>query len=75
MTIKEQIENFKPFNEQEEVDKDYYLKFINTFNDVLTRNNIFGHFTASDFVVNHDKTKMLVVYHNIMTHGFILDDC
>lgn len=65
MKLKEQIEKYIPFNEQEEVDKEYFLKYINTFEDVLTRNNWFGHFSGSAFVVNKDKTKVLMVYHNI----------
>lgn len=65
MNLKEQIENYKPFDEQEEQDKEQFLRFINTFDDVLTRNNIFGHFSASAFVVNKEKNKMVVVYHNI----------
>lgn len=66
MSLKEQIEKYVPYNEQEQKDKEYYLKFINTFDDVLTRNNEFGHFTASAFVVNKERTKMIVVYHNIL---------
>lgn len=49
MNLKEQIENYKPYNEQEEKDKEIMLKYINTFDDVLTRNNEFGHFTASSW--------------------------
>ena len=63
--LKEQIEKYIPFNEQEQIDKEQFLEFINTFDDVLTRNNVFGHFTASAFVVNKDRTKMVVVYHII----------
>ena len=63
--LKEQIENYIPFDEQEQKDKEQFLKFIDTFDDVLTRDNIFGHFTASAFVVNKEHTKMVVVYHNI----------
>ena len=63
--LKEQIEKYVPYNEQEQMDKEQFLEFINTFDDVLTRNNIFGHFTASAFVVNKDRTKMVVVYHII----------
>lgn len=63
--LKEQIENYIPFDEQEQKDKEQFLEFINTFDDVLTRNNIFGHFTASAFVVNKDRTKMAVIYHII----------
>ena len=63
--LKEQIEKYMPFDEVEQKDKEQFLEFINSFDDVLTRNNIFGHFTASAFVVNKDRTKMVVVYHII----------
>lgn len=65
MNFKESIENYKPYNEQEEKDKEIMLKYINTFDDVLTRNNEFAHFTASAFAVNKDRTKVLMIYHNI----------
>lgn len=68
--IKQQIENFKPTSEQEEKDKEYFLKFIDSFDDVLTRENIFGHFTSSAFVLNKDRTKILLVSRNI-DDGFI----
>ena len=61
MTLEEQIKNYQPFNEQEEVDKEYFLKFINTFDDVLTRKNMLGHFSSSAFVINKDRNKMVVV--------------
>jgi len=70
MNLKEQIEKYIPYDEQEEMDKEQYLKFIDEFDNVLTRDNIFGHFTASAFVVNKEKTKMLVVYH-IINDGWI----
>lgn len=66
MNLKEQIENYIPFNEQEEKDKEYFIKFMNTFDNVLTRENEFGHFCSSAFVVNSDRTKVLLVYHNIL---------
>lgn len=65
MNLIEQIENYKPYNEQEEKDKEIILKYINTFDDVLTRNNEFGHFTASSWAVNKERTKVLFIYHNI----------
>ncbi len=65
MQLKEQIENYKPYNEQEEKDKEIILKYINNFDDVLTRNNEFGHFTASSWVINKERTKVLMIYHNI----------
>lgn len=65
MNLKEQIEAYKPYNEQEEKDKEVMLKYLNKFDDVLTRKNEFGHFTASAWVVNKEKTKVLMIYHNI----------
>ena len=68
--IKSQIEAYIPFDEQEEVDKQTILEFIDSFDDVLTRKNSFGHLTASAFVVNEDLTKALILHHNIFD-GFI----
>lgn len=65
MTLREQIENYVPYNEQEERDKEQFLRFIDSFDYVLTRDNVFGHFTASAFIVNKERTKTLVVYHII----------
>lgn len=65
MKLKEQIENYKPCNEQEEKDKEMMLEYIKTFDDVLTRKNKMCHFTASNWIVNKERTKVLMIYHNI----------
>ena len=65
MNLKEEIKKYIPYNEQEENDKELILKYIDTFEDVLTRNNKMCHFTASNWIVNREKTKILMVYHNI----------
>ena len=65
MNYIELIKKYKPYNEQEEKDKELMLKYINTFDDVLTRNNEICHFTASNWIVNKERTKVLMVYHNI----------
>lgn len=65
LDLKEKIEKFIPYNEQEKNDKSLMLEYINIFNDVLTRNNRMCHFTASNWIVNKDKTKVLMIYHNI----------
>ena len=70
MKLKEQIEKYIPYDQQEEIDKEQFLNFIDKFDNVLTRDNIFGHFSASAFVVNKERTKMLVVYH-IINDGWI----
>ena len=65
MNLRDEIENFKPFNEQEEADKALMIKYIDTFDDVLTRENQMCHFTASGWIVNKERTKVLMIYHNI----------
>lgn len=65
MELKTRIENYEPYNEQEEKDKKTMLKYIYTFDNILTRENEFGHFTASSWVVNRNRTKVLMIYHNI----------
>lgn len=65
MNLKEEIEKYVPYNAQEEADKSMMLEYLNTFEDCLTRENRFGHFTASAIVVNPTKDKVLFAYHNI----------
>lgn len=65
MELRKLIENHIPYDEIEEKDKKQFLRFIDKFNDVLTRDNTIGHFSASAFVLNKEKTKTLVVYHII----------
>ena len=65
MNYIEMVKNHKPYNEQEENDKKLMLEYIDTFDDVLTRNNSMCHFTVSNWIVNKERTKVLMVYHNI----------
>lgn len=65
MDLRKQIENYIPRNEQEESDKDLILEFMNKFDDVLTRENRMGHFTASSWIVNKQRSKVIMIYHNI----------
>ncbi len=65
-TIKKLLENYEPYNEQEESDKAQMIKFIDSNEDILTRDNIFGHLTASAYVINEDFDKTLLVKHNIL---------
>lgn len=65
MSLKEEIMEYIPVNEQEEKDKEFMLKCFADFDDVLTRNNEYVHFTSSGFVVNKNKDKVLMIYHNI----------
>lgn len=65
MNIRKFIEDYAPFNDQEKKDKQMILKYIDNFDDLLTRENEFAHFTSSAFVVNKERTKALMIYHNI----------
>lgn len=65
MNLKEKIENYVPVNEQEQTDKALILEFMDKFDDVLTRENQMGHFTASSWILNKERTKVLMIYHNI----------
>ena len=63
--LSEAIRAFRPENEQEEADKKGILAFLAANENAFTRDNIIAHMTASAWVVNHDRTKVLMVYHRI----------
>ncbi|MFW5838586.1 MAG: NUDIX hydrolase [Bacillota bacterium] len=63
--VKHKIEQYTPFNEQEAVDKQAILRFIETNDDVLKRDNLVAHLTSSAIVVNETMDKVLFAYHNI----------
>ena len=65
MSLFDKIKNYKPFNEQEERDKEQMLRFIRDNDNYLDRDNLVGHFSASVWTVNKEHTKTLMVYHNI----------
>ena len=60
-----QIELYQPFNEQEEADKALILQWIRENDNAFLRENTVAHMTASAWVVNKDRSKVLMVYHNI----------
>lgn len=65
MDIREAIERYQPFNEQEEHDKALILRALHEEKDIFTRDNTLAHMTASAWVVNPKHDKALMVYHNI----------
>jgi len=60
-----QIENYIPCNEQEACDKEQMLRFMRSNPDCFERKNEIGHFTASVWVVDRNREKTLMVYHNL----------
>ena len=65
MDILTQIENYQPYNEQEERDKGLILDCLRAFEDVFTRENALAHMTASAWVVNERFDRVLMAYHNL----------
>lgn len=65
MSLLNDIEKYLPSNEQEENDKKIMLDYMKNNSDYLTRENKIAHFTTSIWTVNKERTKTLMVYHNI----------
>lgn len=65
MDLKKELEDYKPYNEQEEKDRELILKHLCSGADVYTRENPTAHLTASAWVVTPDRTGVLMAYHNI----------
>ena len=63
--LMETIKAYQPFNEQEEMDNALILNWIETQENAFSRDNTVAHMTASAWVVNKDRSKVLMVYHNI----------
>lgn len=61
----QKIREYKPFNEQEERDREVLLRLLSGAEDVYSRENLKAHMTASAWVVNEARDKVLMAYHNI----------
>ena len=64
-TLIQQLECYKPWNEQEERDRLLILQCLREQKDIFTRSNRLAHMTASAWVVNPDRSRVLMAYHNI----------
>lgn len=60
-----QIEHYEPFNEQEERDREMILDCLKNNEKVFFRENQMAHMTASAWVTNKKRDKILMVYHNL----------
>ena len=61
----QKIREFQPFNEQEAMDKATLLNLLEGAEDISRRDNLIAHLTASAWVVNPERTKVLMAYHNL----------
>lgn len=65
MSIRDDIARYAPFNEQEARDKAVILDFMDRHGDAFLRSNLTAHMTASAWVVNAARDRVLMVYHKI----------
>lgn len=65
MSLYDAIQNYKPLNQQEDHDKEQMLQFMKCNKNFLERENQIAHFTASMWTVNKERTKTLMVHHNL----------
>jgi len=64
MNLRETLLEYTPCCEQETEDRRMMLQYL-TAEDILLRSNETAHFTASAWIVNPARTRVLMVYHNI----------
>lgn len=60
-----EIETYTPCNEQEKKDQQVFVDYINHFGNTLLRENEVAHVTSSAWIVNKDRSKVLLAHHNI----------
>ena len=63
--LREQILRYIPQNEQEANDKQQILSFMDRNPDCLDRSNLTAHFSASGWIVNPARDKVLLCYHKV----------
>ena len=67
MSILETIRGYKTFNDEEAVYKKSFIQFLTHFSQEERgiRDNLIGHLTPTAWIVNPDKTKVLMAFHKI----------
>lgn len=65
MDLYKQLQDYIPYNEQEVVDQKEILRLLMDYDTLFSRTNLTAHMTASAWVVNKTKTKVLMIHHNL----------
>lgn len=65
MRLIQQLESYQPFNAQEEADRREIQAFVQTHSDAFLRSNRIAHMTASAWVTNAQRNRILMAYHNL----------
>ena len=63
--LRQQLIAYRPWNEQEERDREELLRRLDSHEDLYTRDNAAAHFTASAWVVSPDRKQVLMAYHRL----------
>lgn len=65
MELLEQLSRYRPFNEEEAADLALIRHCLETEPEVFCRSNALAHMSASAWIVNRERTKVLMAYHNL----------
>lgn len=65
MELIDQLLDFIPYDEQEALDKDIIISYLKTHDDAYLRSNLIAHMSASAWIIDETKTKVLLIYHNL----------
>ena len=65
VTLLEELEAYRPWNDQEERDRAELLRRLRSGEALYTRDNAAGHLTASAWVVSPDRRQVVMVYHSL----------
>ena len=65
MEILQALEAYAPCNEQEERDRREILRAVNEHEDIFLRSCMLAHMTASAWIVNARRDRVLMAWHNI----------
>ena len=65
MELLDAITAYRPWNEQERMDREELLRRLRSGEALYTRDNRAAHLTASAWVVSPDRRQLLMAYHNL----------
>ncbi len=63
IALRNQIEKHPPFDEVELTMKQQFLDFIEHYDNHFSRKQLFGHFTASAWILSPDKQEAFLIHH------------
>lgn len=66
MELADFIRNYQAYDEAEQEECKSFLQFLEAFGDfAFERENLVGHFCTSTFILNKERSKVLMIYHNM----------